>query len=53
MQKYSFGYSFTFTVFHFYDAAELTFMVAFPGTHSAVQYAAVYGMAEKGKTAFL
>lgn len=53
MQKYFFDYSITFTVFHFYDTGQNAFMVSHYFIYAAVQYDALYGMAEKAQTAFL
>jgi hypothetical protein len=52
MQNYFFDYSITFTVFQFYETGQNAIMVSVGRFYAAVQYAALYGMAEKGKTVF-
>jgi len=52
MQKYFFDYSITFTVFQIYDTGQFAFMVSVYNIHAAVQYDALYGLAEKEKAYF-
>jgi hypothetical protein len=52
MQKYFFDLSITFTVFQFYDTGQYAFMVTVKNIHTAVQYVALYGLAQKGKKTF-